>query len=325
MTKKNDYYFITGVCGTVGKEMVKQLLQSDPELNILGVDINETDLFFINQEYGKYENFKAYYCDIRDLTELKKLTAGRKIMLHTAALKHVGICEDSPNQAIQTNVIGTQNCIEVSENNGLERFLFTSSDKAVNPTNVMGTTKLLGEKLVTAAAQTSRSGCIYSSTRFGNVVGSRGSVVPIFKAQLESGKRLTVTHPSMTRFLMSLEQAVDLTLKSLLIAQNGDVMITKMPVCNITDIARVMLSAGNRSPDEIDYIGIKPGEKLYEELNNEEEIDRTTDIGDFLRIVPSFSKIRNENSDSAAYNSSNTQALTQKELLALLTHWGVIQ
>ena len=119
----------------------------------------------------------------------------------------------------------------------MTKFLFTSSDKAVNPTNVMGTTKLLGEKLVTAAAQTSISGCVYSSTRFGNVVGSRGSVIPIFKSQLDAGKRLTITHPSMTRFLMSLEQAVNLTLKSLLIANNGDVIITKMPVCNIIDIA----------------------------------------------------------------------------------------
>ena len=246
----NNHYFITGVCGTVGKEMVSQLLHNDPELHIIGVDINETEIFFINQQFQQFRNFKAYYCDIRDLRELRKLSEGSKVMLHTAALKHVGICEDSPNQAIQTNVIGTQNCIEVAESNQMTKFLFTSSDKAVNPTNVMGTTKLLGEKLVTAAAQTS---IVVIPTRFGNVVGSRGSVIPIFKSQLDAGKRLTITHPSMTRFLMSLEQAVNLTLKSLLIANNGDVIITKMPVCNIIDIAEVMLQPANRMVFEVTY------------------------------------------------------------------------
>jgi len=317
-------YFITGICGTVGKALARYILKSHQDAEVVGVDTNETEVFFINNEFRSTGRFRAYLCDIRDLNELVLRSQKADFFFHTAALKHVPICEMSPNQAVSTNIIGTQNCIQAAKSNNVKTFIFTSSDKAVNPTNVMGSTKLVGERLVTAAAENNDSDCIFASTRFGNVVGSRGSVIPIFRKQIERSEKLTITHPEMTRFVMSLDEAVSLVFKSSQIAQNGDVLVTKMPVARILDIAQLFLEMAQRSVDEYEIIGIKPGEKLFEELNNSEEVDRTEDAADFLRIMSSNKVIRGSNGSTKEYNSANIPPVTQSELKALLIDWNAI-
>lgn len=317
-------YFVTGVCGSIGKEIARQLLTSNSDNEVVGVDNNETEVFFVNIEFEKYGKFKAYHCDIRDSTELINRSSGSQIFFHAAAMKHVLISEDAPNQAIATNILGVQNAIAAAVRNRFDSFIFTSSDKAVNPTNVMGTTKLLGERLVTAAALSNGHSCKFSSTRFGNVVGSRGSVIPIFRQQLLNNEKLTVTHREMTRFLMSLEEAVNLVIKSQEIADSGDVIVTKMPVARIVDIAEVMLEYNGLSSNHIDFIGIKPGEKLYEELNSVEELDRTSEVGEFLKIAPALLTKRKKITSIKPYNSANIPPVSKTELRNLLYQWDVI-
>ncbi|TXS90851.1 SDR family NAD(P)-dependent oxidoreductase [Parahaliea maris] len=293
---------ITGACGTVGSELVRQLVES-PAKQVVCLDNNETELFFLIEKYRKTGRVLGYLADVRDRESLILRMRGVDLVIHAAALKHVGLCEDSPAQAIATNILGTQNVIDAAQINRVERVIFTSSDKAVNPTNVMGTSKLMGERLMTAAAETSVSakvtnsegaGTIFASTRFGNVLGSRGSVIPLFQRQIAGGGPITLTDRRMTRFIMSLTEAVRLVLESVWLATGGEVMVTKMPVARIEDIATVMKDALGRGLDiEVKEIGAKPGEKMYEELMNAEEVRRTREYGDFFIITSAFADIEN--------------------------------
>jgi FlaA1/EpsC-like NDP-sugar epimerase len=237
---KDKTVLVTGACGTVGAELVRQLVES-PAAHVVCIDNNETELFFQVEHYRPTGKVSGHLADVRDREALSLRMRGVDIVLHAAALKHVGLCEDSPAQAIATNIQGTQNVIDAAQQNGVERVIFTSSDKAVNPTNVMGTSKLMGERLMTAAAETTangldnqarQGGTIFASTRFGNVLGSRGSVVPLFRRQVEAGGPITLTDRNMTRFIMTLKEAVRLVLESVWIARGGEVMITKMPVAS---------------------------------------------------------------------------------------------
>jgi len=257
------------------------------------------------------------------------------IIFHAAAFKHVILCERSPFEAIQTNILGVQNVITAAIENKVERVIFTSSDKAVNPTNVMGTSKLMGERLMTAANSTLRGdGPIFASTRFGNVLGSRGSVIPIFREQIRRGGPVTLTDPSMTRFIMSIEEAVRLVIESAFLARGGEVLITKMPVIRIQDLAEVMIneltSVYGHSPDEIkiDIIGIKPGEKMYEELMNLEETRRAWELQRYFVVLPAFTclyrSIAYEYPDIISgtvtnpYHSDNERPLSKDQLTTFL-------
>jgi FlaA1/EpsC-like NDP-sugar epimerase len=212
------------------------------------------------------------------------------------------LSELSPEQTIQNNVIGTQNVISAATRNNVEKVIFTSSDKAVNPTNVMGTSKLLGERLMSAANSNSAS-TIFASTRFGNVLGSNGSVVEIFRRQIAEGKKLTITDAEMTRFVMSTSEAVDLVISSAEIAVGGEVFITKMAAIKIVDLATAMLQDSDREKidfaTDIEIIGAKPGEKLYEELMTSEETRRAIELTDYFCVYPAFS--RKARSDGEAY------------------------
>lgn len=278
---------VTGAVGTVGSELVRQLVAAGAG-EVVCLDNNETDLFFLMEQYRGTAGVRCHLADIRDGEELRKRMRGVDVVLHAAALKHVVLCEDSPDQAVRTNILGTQNVIEAALANGVGRVIFTSSDKAVNPTNVMGTTKLMGERLMTAASTRSK-GTIFASTRFGNVLGSRGSVVPLFRRQIEQGGPITLTDREMTRFIMTVAEASALVLQSAFLARGGEVMVTKMPVARIEDIAHVMRDAlaGGREI-AIREIGAKPGEKMYEELMNDEEVRRTRELGDFFIVLPAF-------------------------------------
>lgn len=286
---------ITGVCGTVGSELLRQLAGAGPA-EIIGVDNNESELFFLAEEYRNNPSIRLALGDLRDRDRLTRLMDGVDIVLHAGALKHVILCEQSPRDAIATNILGVQNVIDAAIVAGVKRVLFTSSDKAVNPTNVMGTSKLMGERLMTAANATSRDGGpIFASTRFGNVLGSRGSVIPLFKKQIGAGGPVTLTDPGMTRFIMTLQEAVTLVLDSVFLARGGEVFVTKMPVVKIADLAEVMieeLSAVEGMGDiELTVIGAKPGEKLYEELMNDEETRRTVELERYFVALPAFKSL----------------------------------
>ncbi len=330
---KDKKIMVTGACGTVGKELIKQLLNSDKyELNgLIGIDNNESELFFLDQEYLDNPKAQFFVSDIRDGDAMIKTMSEIDIVFHTAALKHVILCERSPDQAVTTNIHGIQNIIKAANHNKVEKVIFTSSDKAVNPTNVMGTTKLMGERLITAAnSYKSKSKTIFASTRFGNVLGSNGSVIPIFKKQILHGGPVTLTDREMTRFVMSIKDSVQLVIDSAEQAIGGEVFITKMPVIRIEDLARVMINllapkyGYNPSDIKIVQIGSKPGEKLYEELMNNEETRRAVELKNYFSVLPAFrSNLDNKeylyqdqvnNKVTNPYISMNENPLSMEEL-----------
>jgi len=328
---------VTGACGTIGAELVKQLL-SDPNYapdEVIGIDNNESELFFIDQRYLGDSRARFFVADIRDRDELCRRMRGIDIVFHAAALKHVILCERSPEQAVQTNIHGVQNIIAAAIENNVERVIFTSSDKAVNPTNVMGTSKLMGERLMTAANSHKRGdGPIFASTRFGNVLGSSGSVIPIFYNQIAAGGPVTLTDPEMTRFVMSIEEAVRLVIDSADLARGGEVFITKMPVVRIQDLAQVMIDTlasryGHVSTEiETTIIGTKPGEKLYEELMSDEETRRSVELEKYFSVLPAFRGIYQDitydyrnlvsNVVTNPYMSSRVSPISVKDVKELL-------
>jgi FlaA1/EpsC-like NDP-sugar epimerase len=260
---------------------------------------------------------------------------GIDCVFHTAAFKHVLQCERSPFEAVQTNILGVQNIIYAATRNSVERVVFTSSDKAVNPTNVMGTSKLMGERMITAANSNVRGdGPVFASTRFGNVLGSRGSVIPIFRDQIRRRGPVTLTDPEMTRFIMSIEEAVRLVIDSSIRCRGGEVFVTKMPAIRIRDLADVMVEElaetyGHRAQDiEIQIVGHQPGEKLYEELLNIEETRRSWELADYFVILPAFRDIyRDIDFDypditskevTSAYHSGTQTPLSKTQLAAFL-------
>jgi len=288
---------ITGAAGTVGREMVSHLSGLEPE-ELRLMDNNESEVFFLAEEYRGKDFVRCFLGDIRDRHKLMKLCDDIDIVIHAAAFKHVILSEYNPYDVVQTNIIGTENIIEAASACGVERVIFTSSDKAVNPTNVMGTSKLMGERLITAANAVKHSQrTIFSSTRFGNVIGSRGSVVPLFAKQIRGGGPVTLTDERMTRFVMTVPEAARLVLKSAVLARGGEVFVTKMPVVRISDLAHVMIEilapAHGFHPARIEVteIGAKAGEKLYEELMTDEETGRSLELGDMFVVTPAFKAI----------------------------------
>lgn len=296
-TLQGKRILVTGACGTVGGELVRLLLADTehPPAEVVGLDHNESELFFLDQRHLDDDRASFFVANIRDRDELARRMAGMDVVFHTAALKHVVLCERSPYEAVQSNIEGVQNLVQAAYETGVEKVIFTSSDKAVNPTNVMGTSKLMGERLMTAAHANQRAGGpVFASTRFGNVLGSSGSVIPIFHRQIAEGGPVTVTHPEMTRFIMSLQEAVQLVIDSADLARGGEVFVTKMPVARIRDMARVMVGelaeTYGQDPQqvEISEIGMKPGEKLYEELMSDEETRRSLELERYFAVLPAF-------------------------------------
>lgn len=294
---------ITGVCGTIGRELLRQLLAGGAR-EIVGIDNNESALFFLQDAYREHANVRLFLGDVCDAHALRYRMQDVDVILHTAAFKHVMLCERSPGNAVSTNIHGVQNVIEAALAANVERVLFTSSDKAVNPTNVMGTSKLMGERLMSAADGYRRDARpVFASTRFGNVLGSRGSVIPLFRRQIAAGGPVTLTHPGMTRFIMTLAEAVRLVTESTFLARGGEVFVTKMPVARISDLAEVMIEElapkVGRDPGSvrIEVVGAKPGEKMYEELLNDEEIRRVRELPSYFVVLPAFTL-----HDSVAYS-----------------------
>jgi FlaA1/EpsC-like NDP-sugar epimerase len=330
---------VTGGGGSVGAELVTQLLRHRVEL-VRVVDNNETAIFHLIERFGGEKRLETFFCDIRDEHEINRTFSNMHVCFHAAALKHVPFCESSPFSAVQTNIIGAQQVIRAALRNGLSHVVFTSSDKAVNPTSVMGTSKLMGERLFTAANFLSEgtNRCMFTSTRFGNVAGSRGSVVPIFCEQIRHGRDVTLTDNRMTRFMMTLEQAARLVIDTMPLAVGGEIFITKMPVLSIEKLARVMIRTiaplFDRPADQVKIrdIGARPGEKLWEELNSEEEVRRTFDLGCYLVVLPalrnSYARYSYGSSKrepiTKTYHSSNEQQISESEIERFLLEPGVL-
>ncbi|RJO61042.1 polysaccharide biosynthesis protein [candidate division WS5 bacterium] len=337
---KNKRVLLTGAAGTVGREIVKQLYSFEPE-ELRLMDNNETEMFFLMETY-KDKNVYCFLGDIRDRDKLEKLSKDVDIIIHSAAFKHVYLSEYNPFDVVQTNIIGVENVIRAATAAKVSQVLLTSSDKAVNPTNVMGTSKLMGERLITAAnAVRKDSNTIFSSTRFGNVLGSRGSVVPLFMKQIRKGGPITLTDRRMTRFVMTIEEAARLVLQSVIISKGGEVFVTKMPVVKIPDLAEVMIKLlapkyGYKSSDiETIEIGGKPGEKLYEELMTDQEVYRSVELKDMFVVTPAFKSlfqsIKYEYSNMISskihksYISENEKPLNKKEIEKYLTKNKVLE
>jgi len=331
----NRRVLVTGACGTVGRELVRQFLELDVLAELIGIDNNESELFFLEQRFSEKDNARFFLADVRDRDKMHRAMKEVDVVFHTAAFKHVILCERSPFEAVQTNIIGVQNIVSAACENQVKRVIFTSSDKAVNPTNVMGTSKLMGERLMTAANSKLRgNGPVFGSTRFGNVLGSRGSVIPIFREQIRRGGPVSITDRGMTRFIMSIKEAVRLVIDSAYLAKGGEVLVTKMPAIRIQDLAEVMIRElaplyGHR-PEEIEimYIGTKPGEKMYEELMNLEEIRRALELERYFVVIPAFTGLYHHTiyeypnmvskEVTNPYHSGNEVPLSQEELLAFL-------
>lgn len=338
---KGSTVVVTGAAGTVGKELSKQLLKAEVA-QVRCVDNDESDLFFLGDHYRSEPRVEIFLTDVRSRFSLDQVFSGADYVFHAAALKHVTLGERNPFETVQTNVIGVQNVIQAAISNRVGKVLFTSTDKAVNPTNVMGTTKLMGERLFTAAhaIPLDHRTTIFASTRFGNVAGSAGSVIPLFARQIARKGPLTLTHLEMTRFVMTLADAVNLLLKSLQLASGGEVFITKMKTINIADLAQVMVAllapVFGHDPEEIPIktIGPLPGEKMYEELMNEEEIRRALELDNLFVVLPALRGLydaahvhyegMNCRPVGSAYNSSHEKPASREFIAEFLLQPGVL-
>ena len=332
---------VTGGVGSVGRQIVDQLLALGVE-KVRILDNNESGLFDMEQDYAGSDRVEFCICDICDEREMMRVFGGMDLAFHAAALKHVPSCEKSPFSAINVNITGCGVVGRAALACGLERVLFTSSDKAVNPTNVMGTSKLMGERLFTSLnfmrgrnAQT-----VFTSTRFGNVLGSRGSVVPLFARQIRDGRPVTVTDERMTRFVMTMDEAARLVVESMALAQGGEVFVTKMPVLAIPDLAAAMIELlaplYGRKPADIPvrFVGPRPGEKLWEELSTDEESGRLLEAGDFLIVLPAiatenaFATYRYEGVETRrrqlVYHSDREKRMSRAAIRAMLLRPGVL-
>jgi FlaA1/EpsC-like NDP-sugar epimerase len=291
----NKKILVIGGTGTIGTALVKEMLKENPKvIRVLSRD--EYKQFVMESEMENEEKSKMRFLigDVRDYDRVERAMHDVDIVFNLAAMKHVPACEYNPDEAIKTNVNGMQNVIKAAIENKVEAVVFTSSDKAINPTNSYGATKMLAEKLVQAANYSKGPvNTKFVAVRFGNVMGSRGSVIPLFKKQILEQKRITVTDDSMNRFMMTLSDAVKLTMKACEIGSGGEVFVLKMPVIKLKDLAQVIIEESckkyNINQSEIHYekIGIRAGERMYEELMTKEEAEYAYDLGDMYTIIPS--------------------------------------
>jgi len=288
---KNKTILVTGGAGSIGREIVKKVLGYSPKV-VRIFDNNETGLFDLDQDLHS-KNIRLLVGDIRDKERLEMAFEGVDIVFHAAALKHVPLCEFNPFDAIKTNILGTQNVLRVALQYEVDKLILISTDKVVNPTNVMGATKLLAERLaISANYYKGNRKTVFSCVRFGNVMGSRGSVIPLFIKQIQHGEALTVTEPEMTRFIMRIDKAIDLILKSGRIAKGGEIFILKMPAIQLLNLAEAMREMYapefGYGPEDIPLkiIGRRPGEKMHEELLTGIECENVWENDELFIIVP---------------------------------------
>jgi len=278
----NKVLLITGGTGSFGNTVLTRLLDSDlAEIRVFSRDEKKQEDMRLKHNSDK---LKFYIGDVREYDSVHDALHGVDFVFHAAALKQVPSCEFYPMEAVRTNVLGAENVMRAAIAQSVSRCVLLSTDKAVYPINAMGISKALMEKLMVAKSRLcDPNKTILSATRYGNVMASRGSVIPLFLAQLQQGKSLTVTDPNMTRFLMSLDESVDLVLYAFEHAQPGDIFVQKAPASTVGDLAQAMKEM-LKSDSEVKVIGTRHGEKLYESLLSREEMARADDLGDYYRI-----------------------------------------
>jgi UDP-N-acetylglucosamine 4,6-dehydratase len=329
---KNKVLMITGGTGSFGNTVLKRFLSTEVrEIRIFSRDEKKQEDMRITFNNPK---LKFYIGDVRDYDSVYQAMKGVDFVFHAAALKQVPSCEFYPMEAVRTNIMGTDNVMSAATASGVKRVVVLSTDKAVYPINAMGISKAMAEKLLVAKARMQGHGeTVFCATRYGNVMASRGSVIPLFVAQLKDGKSLTVTDPNMTRFLMSLEDSVDLVLYAFEHGQQGDIFVQKAPASTVADLAQALKELFEKG-NEIRIIGTRHGEKLYESLISREEMAHSIDMGGYYRIPAdnrdlNYAKYFSEGEESISnlddYTSHNTVRLDVGQVKALLLKLDFIQ
>jgi UDP-N-acetylglucosamine 4,6-dehydratase/5-epimerase len=328
----NKVLMITGGTGSFGHTVLKRFLDTNVrEIRIFSRDEKKQEDMRIELANDKV---KFYIGDVRDFDSVSQAMVGVDYIFHAAALKQVPSCEFYPMEAVKTNVLGTENVLNAAIANGVQRVVFLSTDKAVYPINAMGISKAMAEKVVVAKSRSiPEGGPVVCCTRYGNVMASRGSVIPLFVNQMKSNESLTVTDPNMTRFLMSLEDSVDLVLHAFEHAQQGDIFVQKAPASTLTDLAQALKELfDSNSPVKI--IGTRHGEKLYESLISREEMAKAEDMERYYRIPADnrdlnykkyFVEGETHISEVEDYTSHNTERLSVEEVKSLLLNLDYIQ
>ena len=327
---KDKVLLITGGTGSFGNAVLNRFLHSDfAEIRVLSRDEKKQEDMRIAL---KSDKVKFYICDVREYDSVHDALRGVDYVFHAAALKQVPSCEFYPMEALRTNVQGAENVMRAAIANEVERCVMLSTDKAVYPINAMGISKAMMEKVMVAKSRLSGK-TVLSATRYGNVMASRGSVIPLFLGQLQAGKPLTITDPNMTRFLMSLDESVDLVLYAFENAKPGDIFVQKAPASTVGDLAQAMTEL-LRGTNDIKIIGTRHGEKLYESLVSREEMARSEDLGGYYRI-PADSRDLNYNkyfvegetkiSEIDDYTSHNTRRLDVSQVKDVLMKLEIIR
>ena len=329
---KDKVILVTGGTGSFGNAVVKRLLNL-PIKKVVVFSRDEKKQFDMEKEYNN-PRIRFVIGDVRDQDAVMDVMRGVDMVFHAAAYKQVPNYEFFPIEAVKTNVLGANNVIRASIQNGVKRVVVLSTDKAVYPINVMGMTKALMERLMIATSRDETHGTVFCGTRYGNVMYTRGSVLPHFVRLIKEGKPLTITDGRMTRFMMSLEQSVDLVLYALANGEHGDIYVRKAPASTVADTAQALVDLFNYEPG-VAEIGIRPGEKLHETLISAEELHRAEDCGDYYRIKPEspradyaeyFSKGKKvEGLNAEGYASNNTRRLSLEETKELLLSLPEIQ
>lgn len=334
---KGKTLMITGGTGSFGNAVLNRFLNTDiGEIRIFSRDEKKQD--DMRHEYQAKmpevsDKIKFYIGDVRDLQSCKNAMHGVDYIFHAAALKQVPSCEFFPMEAVKTNVIGTENVLTAAIEEGVEAVICLSTDKAAYPINAMGITKAVEEKVAVAKSRMSGKTKI-CCTRYGNVMCSRGSVIPLWIDQIKAGNPITVTEPSMTRFIMSLDEAVDLVLFAFEHGENGDLLIMKAPACTIQTQAEAVCDLFGGNKDEIKVIGIRHGEKMYETLLTNEECAKAIDMGNFYRVPADnrglnydkyFKDGDEERNTLTEFNSNNTRRLTLEETKETIFKLSYIQ
>lgn len=326
MTFEKKTLLITGGTGSFGNSVLNRFLGTDvEEIRIFSRDEKKQD--DIRKQYSD-PKLKFYIGDVRDYTSLLNATRGVDYIFHAAALKQVPSCEFHPMEAVKTNVLGTENVLEAAIHNEVKRVVCLSTDKAVYPINAMGISKAMMEKVMVAKSRNvDPNKTIICGTRYGNVMASRGSVIPLFVDQIRDGKPITITDPNMTRFMMTLADAVDLVLYAFEHGSNGDLFVQKAPAATIETLARALTDLMGQSEHPIHEIGTRHGEKLYEVLLSREEMACAEDRGDYYRIPPdlrdlNYGKFVEQGEEKIShtedYNSHNTERLDVAGMQTLL-------
>lgn len=324
---------VTGGTGSFGDAVLRRFLNSSiREIRVFSRDEKKQD--DMRKRYAS-DKLKFYLGDVRDPQSLISATRGVDFIFHAAALKQVPSCEFHPMEAVKTNVLGTENVLEAAIANGVKRVVCLSTDKAVYPINAMGISKALMEKVMVAKSRELGQGqTVLCGTRYGNVMASRGSVIPLFVDQVRSGRPITITDPEMTRFMMTLDDAVELVIYAFVHGQNGDIFVQKAPAATIGTLAKSMVQMLGVPDHQIDVIGTRHGEKLFETLLSREEMAGAMDLGDYYRILPDLRDLNYAKyvevgetriSQVAEYNSHNTHRLDLAEMTSLLGRLDYMQ